>query len=221
MPVYNEVDTVLKVVDQVDAVDIEKEIIIVNDCSSDGTREKLETLRDRKHIKVVHHERNQGKGAAIRTAQALLTGDVVIIQDADLEYSPTEYPKLLLPIAQDRADVVFGSRYSGTEILVDSFWHYLGNKILTTFSNVVSNIHLTDMETCYKMIKVPLFKELEIECNCFGFEPEITAKLAKKQCRIFEVPISYQARRFDEGKKIGWVDGVKAFYYILKYNLMR
>ncbi len=221
VPVYNEVNTILDVVEKIEAVPIEKEIIIVNDCSNDGTKEKLDTLNGKEHIKIFHHEKNQGKGAAIRTAQSNLSGDVIIIQDADLEYSPEEYPKLLRPIAENKADVVFGSRYSGTEILVDSFWHYMGNKALTTFSNILSNIHLTDMETCYKMIRASIFKEIKIECNCFGFEPEITAKLSKKNCRIFEVPISYQARRFDEGKKIGWIDGVKALIYIIKFNLFR
>ncbi len=221
IPVYNEVNTILDVVEKIEMVPIDKEILIVNDCSTDGTRDKLDTLKGNDHIRIFHHQNNQGKGAAIRTAQEQLTGDVVIIQDADLEYSPQEYPKLLRPIADDKADVVFGSRYSGTEILVDSFWHYLGNKALTTFSNILSNIHLTDMETCYKMIRSSIFREIEIECNCFGFEPEITAKLSKKNCRIFEVPISYQARRFDEGKKIGWIDGVKALIYIVKFNLFR
>ncbi len=223
VPVYNEISTILTVVKEIELVPGEKELIIIDDYSTDGTREKLEELKaeGKEHRKIVFHERNQGKGAAIRTGQKLVTGDVVIIQDADLEYSPSEYPKLLAPIEDNKADVVFGSRYSGNEILVDTFWHYIGNKFLTTLSNIVSNLHLTDMETCYKMIRAPIFKELEIECSCFGFEPEITAKLAKMECRIYEVPISYQARRFDEGKKIGWTDGVKAIYYIFKFNLFR
>jgi glycosyltransferase involved in cell wall biosynthesis len=219
IPVYNEETTVLKVVERVRAVDIDMEIVIVNDCSTDGTAEKLKTLEGADDIKIIHHERNQGKGAGIRTAQKAITGDVMIIQDADLEYSPEEYPKLFRLFEEDKADVVFGSRYSGTEILVDSYWHYMGNRVLTTFSNMLSNVHLTDMETCYKMIRTSIFKEIDIQCNCFGFEPEITAKLAKRNCRIYEVPINYQARRFDEGKKIGWRDGVKAFYYIVKFNL--
>ncbi len=221
VPVYNEVDTINQVIDLIDTVAINKEIIVVDDCSTDGTSDILKNRAAVEHIKIIHHQHNQGKGAAIRTAQNHISGDVVIIQDADLEYSPTEYPKLLKPILDDKADVVYGSRYSGNEILVDTFWHYMGNKILTTFSNVVSNLHLTDMETCYKMMRTSIFKEMKIECNCFGFEPEITAKLAQKKCRIYEVPISYQARRFDEGKKINWKDGVKAIYYILKYNLFR
>ena len=221
IPVFNEEKTVLDVIAKVEAVKIEKEIVIVNDCSTDRTKELLENLPKQDHIIIAHHEVNQGKGAAIRTAQKLITGDVMIIQDADLEYSPEEFPKLFRIFEQGKADVVYGSRYSGTEILVDTFWHYMGNKILTTFSNLLSNLHLTDMETCYKMIRSDIFKKFEIECNCFGFEPEITAKLAKMDIKIYEVPISYEARRFDEGKKIGWRDGVKAFWYITKYNLFR
>lgn len=221
IPVYNEEETVLEIVRQVEAVSLDKEIIIVNDASSDGTKEKLATLEGREHIRVFHHPSNQGKGAAIRTAQQHVEGDVIIIQDADLEYSPQEYPKLFKYFEEGRADAVFGSRYAGTEVLVDGFWHYLGNKILTTFSNILTNLHLTDMETCYKMIRASVFREIEIECSCFGFEPEITAKLAKQDLRIYEVPIRYEARRFDEGKKIGWRDGVKAICYIIKFNLFR
>ncbi len=221
IPVYNEEKTVLEVIRRVQAVQIEKEIILVNDCSTDGTRAKLESLPPQPGLVIVHHEHNQGKGAAIRTAKGHLTGDVVIIQDADLEYSPAEYPKLWRLFEENKADVVYGSRYSGTEILVDTFWHYLGNKLLTTFSNMLSNLHLTDMETCYKMMRTEIFQRFDIECDCFGFEPEITAKLAKLDVRIYEVPISYEARRFDEGKKIGWRDAVKAFVYIVKFNLFR
>jgi glycosyltransferase involved in cell wall biosynthesis len=220
IPVYNEVSTIESVLEQVSAVEVVSEILVVDDCSSDGTSEKLEKIENPK-MRLFRHEKNRGKGAAIRTAQEHLTGDAVIIQDADLEYSPAEFPRLLAPIADDRADVVYGSRYSGSELLVDTFWHYVGNKLLTTFSNILSNLHLTDMETCYKMMRVPIFKQLKVECNCFGFEPEITAKLAKMNCRIFEVPISYNARRFDEGKKIGWMDGVKAICYIIKFNVFR
>jgi glycosyltransferase involved in cell wall biosynthesis len=220
IPVYNEVTTIESVLEQVSAVDVVDEILVVDDCSSDGTSEKLEKIENPK-MRVFRHEKNRGKGAAIRTAQEHLTGDAVIIQDADLEYSPAEFPRLLAPIADNRADVVYGSRYSGSELLVDTFWHYVGNKILTTFSNILSNLHLTDMETCYKMMRVSIFKQLKVECNCFGFEPEITAKLAKMNCRIYEVPISYNARRFDEGKKIGWIDGVKALCYIVKFNVFR
>ena len=220
IPVYNEEATVLEVIRQVRACGVENlEIVVVNDGSSDATRTRLESLPSAPDLVIVHHEANQGKGAAIRTAQQRFSGDVVVIQDADLEYSPKEFPRLLRPIAEDRADVVYGSRYSGRELLVDSFWHYLGNKVLTTFSNMLSNIHLTDMETCYKMMRGDLFREMTLECNRFGFEPEITAKLARRRCRIYEVPIAYTARRFDEGKKIGWRDGLAALWYIVKYNL--
>ncbi len=222
IPVYNEESTVLDVIQQVQDCGIEDlEIVVVNDCSSDGTRAKLETLPPDGNVKVIHHEVNKGKGAAIRTAQQHVGGDVVVIQDADLEYSPKEFPKMFRHFQEDRADVVYGSRYSGREILVDSFWHYFGNSILTTVSNICSNLHLTDMETCYKMIRADIFKELKLECHRFGIEPEVTAKLARQRCRIYEVPISYEARRFDEGKKIGWRDGVAAFWYIFKYNILR
>jgi len=221
IPVYNEETTVLDIIEQVRKSGVPAlEMVVVNDCSTDATREKLESLPPSDDLVIVHHEINKGKGAAIRTAQELVTGEVVVIQDADLEYSPGEFPKMLKPITDDRADVVYGSRYSGREILVDSFWHYLGNKILTTFSNVLSNTHLTDMETCYKMIRADIFKELALECNRFGIEPELTAKLARRRCRIYELPIAYEARRFDEGKKIGWKDGVAALWYIVKYNLL-
>ena len=220
IPVYNEEKTVLDVVEQVRHCGVsELEIIAVNDCSTDATWKQLDSLAGAPDVVVVHHEMNQGKGAAIRTAQQRVTGDVVVIQDADMEYSPQEFPKMLRPIEQGLADACFGSRYSGSEILVDSFYHYLGNKVLTALSNIFSNIHLTDMETCYKMVRADIFKDLKLECNRFGFEPELTAKLARRRCRIYEVPISYRARRFDEGKKIGWKDGVAAIWYILKYNL--
>ena len=220
LPVFNEESTVLEIIRQVRQCGVpDLEIVVVNDCSTDGTRAQLDGLPPASDLVIIHHEVNRGKGAAIRTAQKRITGDVVVIQDADLEYSPAEFPKLFEPIRQGRADVVYGSRYSGRELLVDSFWHYVGNKILTTFSNMLANIHLTDMETCYKMMRAEIFRDLELECNRFGFEPEVTAKLAKRRCRIYEVPIAYEARRFDEGKKIGWRDGVAAIWYIIKYNL--
>jgi glycosyltransferase involved in cell wall biosynthesis len=204
IPAYNEQDTILEIIRQVRDCGVEDlEMVIVNDCSSDGTRQKLESLPPADDLVIVHHERNRGKGAAIQTAQQRISGDVVVIQDADLEYSPSQFPRLLKPI----------------ELLVDSFWHYVGNYVLTTLSNIFSNIHITDMETCYKMIRAEIFKGLTLECSRFGFEPEITAKLARRKCRIYEVPISYEARRFDEGKKIGWRDGVAAIWYIIKYNL--
>lgn len=222
IPVYNEQSTILEIIEQVQACGLDDlEIVVVDDCSTDGTSEKLHSLPDSPDVVMVSHEKNKGKGAAIRTAQQLVTGDAVVIQDADLEYSPTEFPRMLTPIAEDRADVVYGSRYSGAEILVDSFWHYLGNKILTLFSNMLTNIHLTDMETCYKMINGDVFREMKLECSRFGIEPELTANVARRDCRIYEVPISYRARRFDQGKKISWKDGVAAFWYVIKYNLFR
>ena len=220
IPVYNEEETVLEIISQVRNCGVKDlEIIVVNDCSTDGTEAKLATLPPAADLKLLKHEVNKGKGAAIRTAQANVTGDAVIIQDADLEYSPSEFPRLIRPMEAGEADAVYGSRYSGREILVDTFWHYTGNKILTTISNICSNLHLTDMETCYKMIRADIFKGMTLECNRFGFEPEITAKLSKKRCRIYEMPITYHARSFDSGKKIGWKDGVAAIWYILKYNL--
>lgn len=222
IPVYNEEKTVLEIIRRVRSCGVpELEIIVVNDCSRDGTRALLDGLPPAADLVIVHHESNQGKGAAIRTAQKRVTGDVVVIQDADLEYSPAEFPRLLRPIAEGKADAVYGSRYSGRELLVDSFWHYLGNKVLTTVSNMLSNIHITDMETCYKMMRAEIFKDMDLECNRFGFEPEITAKLAKRRCRLYEIPIAYEARRFDEGKKIGWRDGIAALWYIVKYNLLQ
>lgn len=221
IPVYNEEETVLDVIEQVKQCGIEDlEIVLVNDCSSDGTAAKLAVLKDDPLVRVINHQTNMGKGAAIRTAQKYVTGDAVVIQDADLEYSPSELPRLFARIQRNQADVVYGSRYSGTEILVDTFWHYLGNKLLTTFSNILSNLHLTDMETCYKMIRGDIFRGLKLECSRFGIEPELTAKLARRNCRIYEVPISYQARRYEEGKKIGWKDGFAAIWYIVKYNLL-
>ena len=220
IPVYNEENTILDIVNKVKNCGVpELEIIIVDDCSTDSTASKLELLSSLPDIKVLRHEVNKGKGAAIQTAQKNITGDFVIIQDADLEYSPEEFPRMMVPLVNDEADAVYGSRYSGREILVDTFWHYFGNKLLTTISNICSNLHLTDMETCYKMIRSDLFIAMPLECNRFGFEPEVTAKLARAKCRIYEMPIAYHARSFDSGKKIGWKDGVAAIWYILKYNL--
>ena len=220
IPVFNEVATVASVIQQVRQCGVPSlEILVVDDCSSDGTGALLDSLPPAPDLVVVHHKKNQGKGAAIRTAQARLTGDVVIIQDADLEYSPREFPRMLRFIEEDRADAVFGSRYAGSIDLVDSFWHVKVNQWLTSFSNFCSNLHLTDMETCYKMIRADLFRGFTLECNRFGFEPEITAKLAKAHARIFETPIDYVPRPYDQGKKIGWRDGLAALWYILKYNL--
>ena len=219
IPVFNEVTTVVNVINAVRNCGVKDlEILVVDDCSTDGTTQLLDSLPPSPDLRIFHHPTNQGKGAGIRTAQANVTGDVVIIQDADLEYSPNEFPSMLQPIIDDKADAVFGSRYSGREILVDTFWHYCGNKFLTFVSNVFSNLHLTDMETCYKMMRRELFQSFQLECNRFGFEPEITAKLAKKHARIYEMPIFYRPRGYGEGKKIGVSDALATLWYILKYN---
>ena len=219
IPVYNEENTVLDIVYKVQDVDIPKEIIIVNDCSTDNTKKMLDTLAHEDSIKIVHHSFNSGKGAAIQTAKDYITGDLVIIQDADLEYDPAEYMSLYNLFLEKNADAVYGSRYSGNQVMIDTFIHYYGNKSITFISNIFSNLHLTDMETCYKMIRSDIFKKINIESNCFGFEPEITAKLAKMNVRIFEVPIHYEPRI--DGKKIGWKDGIKAIWFIIKFNLLR
>lgn len=223
IPCYNEVGTIRSIVDRVRAAPVaDKEIIIVDDCSRDGTRELLRTEIAPLVAKIIYHEVNQGKGAALRTGFAAVTGDVVIIQDADLEYDPNEYPKLLAPIERGQADVVFGSRFAGGEAhRVVYFWHMVGNKFLTLLSNMCTNLNLTDMETCYKVFKREVIQQIQIEENRFGFEPEITAKVAKLDVVIYEVGISYYGRTYKEGKKIGWRDGVRALYAILKYNLFR
>jgi glycosyltransferase involved in cell wall biosynthesis len=225
IPAYNETPTIEKLLAAVHAVDlgpIEKEIICVDDFSRDGTAEKLKQLTDKYNLRVFRHEVNKGKGAAIRTGIAAATGDLLIVQDADLEYDPNEYPKLLKPILEDRADVVFGSRFIGGEShRVLYYWHSVGNRALTTLSNMLTNLNLTDMEVGYKLFRAEIIKKITIEEDRFGFEPEITAKVAKQHCRIFEVGISYSGRTYEEGKKIGWQDGVQAIWCILKYNLMR
>ena len=219
IPVYNEVTTIKEIVTRVQSVDLAKEIIIVDDASTDGSREVLNELKEREGITVLLHQSNQGKGAALRTACKQVKGDIVIIQDADLEYDPQEYSKLIRPIIEGKADAVYGSRFLGGPHRVLLFWHYVGNKLLTLFSNMFTNLNLTDMETCYKVFKTSILKELSIESNRFGVEPEITTKLAKLKCRIYEVDISYSGRDYGEGKKINWKDGVAAFYWIVKYNL--
>ncbi len=219
IPVYNEVQTIKEIVARVQAVDLEKEIIIVDDGSTDGTLEHLQEIaQTEENAKVIYHEHNQGKGAALRTGFQFATGDVVIIQDADLEYDPREYPVLLEPIVDGRADVVYGSRFLGGPHRVLFFWHYVGNKFLTLLSNAFTNLNLTDMETCYKIFKREVLEGISIKSNRFGFEPEFTVKIAKKDCRIYEVPISYSGRTYAEGRKIGWKDGVKAIFAILWFR---
>ncbi|MBT6229853.1 MAG: glycosyltransferase family 2 protein [Candidatus Scalindua sp.] len=218
IPVYNEKSTIDEIVKRVQNVDFEKEIIIVDDCSSDGTSDKIDKISGN-NIKKLFHDKNKGKGASLRTGFQHVTGDIVIIQDADLEYNPNEYSNLIEPIVDGRADVVYGSRFLGGPHRVDFFWHYVGNKILTTLSNILTNLILTDMETCYKVFKAEIIKDIKIRSNRFGFEPEITAKLAKRKCIIYEMPISYSGRDYDEGKKIGWKDGVVALYCIVRFRL--
>jgi glycosyltransferase involved in cell wall biosynthesis len=223
IPCYNEARTIRTIVDRVRAAPVpDKEIIIVDDCSRDGTRDLLRTEIAPLVDQVIYHANNQGKGAALRTGFAAATGDVVIVQDADLEYHPNEYPKLLQPIMDGRADVVFGSRFSGGDAhRVVYFWHMVGNKFLTLCSNMATNLNLTDMETCYKMCRREVLQKIAIEENRFGFEPEITAKIARLRVPIYEVGITYSGRTYEEGKKIGWRDGFRALYAIVKYNLFR
>jgi len=225
IPCYNELKTIDTIIDAVNASPYpEKEIIIVDDCSRDGTREKLKNEIEGSGgvAKVLYHSVNQGKGAALRTGIQGATGDLVVIQDADMEYDPNEYQKLADPILQNKADVVFGSRFAGGDAhRVLYYWHSLGNGFLTTLSNMLTNLDLTDMETCYKIFRREIIQGITIEENRFGFDPEITAKVAKLNCRIYEVGISYYGRTYAEGKKIGWKDGVRAIYCILKYNLFR
>ena len=221
IPVYNEAATISQIVDMVRSVDVgmDKEILLVDDCSRDGTRDVLEKMgKEQTDLKVLFHEVNQGKGAALRTGFTAATGDVVLIQDADLEYDPHEYSRLLQPIVDGHADVVYGSRFlGGGAHRVVFYWHYLGNWLLTTLSNMTTNLNLTDMEVCYKVFKREVIQNIPLKENRFGFEVEVTAKIARRKLKIYEVPISYYGRDYSEGKKIGWKDGFSALRCIVKY----
>lgn len=223
IPCYNEVKTIRGIVERVRAAPVaDKEIIIVDDCSADGTRDLLRAEIAPLVDRIIYHEANRGKGAALRTGFAAATGGAIIVQDADLEYDPGEFPKLLKPLLDGRADVVFGSRFMGGDAhRVAYFWHMVGNRFLTLFSNMLTNLNLTDMETCYKLFRREVLQQITLEEDRFGFEPEITAKVAKLDCVIYEVGVSYYGRTYKEGKKIGWRDGFRAIYAILKYNLFR
>ena len=221
MPVFNERNTVRHAIERVRSVGMNTEIICVDDCSTDGTRSVLQSLLESGQIDaLVLHEVNRGKGAGVRSALDKATGDVVVIQDADLEYDPEDLLKLLGPIQDGRADAVFGSRFKGDVSRVLYYWHSLGNWGLTTMSNMLTNLNVSDMETCYKMVRTDLMKSLPLTSDRFGFEPELTARLAQSRARIYEVPISYSGRTYAEGKKIRWTDGVAAFWHIVKFNLL-
>jgi len=217
IPVYNEKDTIEELLSRVAAVPVRKEIIVVDDCSTDGTRAMLEGLRARFGFRLFLQERNQGKGAALRRGFAEVAGDLVIIQDADLEYSPEEYPELVSLICEGRADVVYGSRFLGRH-RVFLFTHYLGNRVLTLLTNVLYNTMLSDMETCYKVMRTDVLRSFSLRSNGFGIEPELTAKIFKRGYRVYEVPITYDGRGYDEGKKITWRDGVVALWVLLRYR---
>ena len=221
IPCYNEAETIEAIVQAVLAAPLSnQEIIIVDDCATDGTKELLYKKISHLVDQIICHTKNQGKGAALRSGFANVTGEIVIIQDADLEYNPQEYPVLIQPILDGKADVVFGSRFQGGQAhRVLYFWHYMGNKALTLLSNMFTNLNLTDMETCYKVFRNEVLQQIEIKENRFGVEPELTAKVSKLGCRIYEVGISYSGRTYSEGKKINWKDGVQAIWCILKYNL--
>jgi glycosyltransferase involved in cell wall biosynthesis len=221
IPCYNEKEHLPKLITHVRNSPLDNtEVILVDDGSKDGTRELIKSELESKVDKVIYHNQNRGKGAAIQSALGYVTGEMVIIQDADLEYDPNEYPKLIAPIENGKADVVYGSRFLGEgPHRVHLFWHYIGNKILTILSNMFTNLNLTDMETCYKLFRTDIIKNIDINENGFGIEPEITAKVARTKCRIYEVGISYYGRSYQEGKKINWKDGLRALYVILKYGI--
>ncbi len=230
IPVYNERNTIREILRQVRAVPVQKQIILVDDCSKDGTIEVLRELEKTDHdLTIVFHEKNQGKGAALRTGFQYARGQVVIVQDADLEYDPSEYPRLLQPIVEGKADVVYGSRFIGESHRVLHFWHSMGNRVLTLLSNFFTDLNLTDMEVCYKVFRREVIQGIKLQSNRFGFEPEVTAKIARfevpatdgrpaRRCRIYEIPVSYNGRDYKEGKKIGWKDGVQALYCIVRYR---
>jgi len=221
MPAYNEAATVEVALRRIRAIALRLEIIAVNDGSTDGTREILDGLAETGLVdKVIHHEKNRGKGAAIRSGITAASGDAVVVQDADLEYDPADLPAMLLPIRSRQADAVYGSRFQGGPHRVLYFWHYVGNRFLTLLSNMFTNLNLTDLETCYKLIRTDLLKQLPLSSNRFGFEVELTARLAQARARIWEIPISYSGRTYAEGKKITWRDGFAALFHILRYNLL-
>ena len=224
IPCFNEVNTIDLIIERVLAVHlpVERELIIVDDFSTDGTRDRLRAWEGKHEIKVILHERNRGKGAALRTGFAHATGDILIVQDADLEYDPNDYPKLLQPILDGRADVVYGSRFVGSEChRVLYFWHSVGNHFLTLLSNMFTNLNLTDMEVGYKVFKREVLDRLELCEDRFGFEPEVTAKIARLGCAIYEVGVAYHGRTYAQGKKISWRDGIRSIYVILKYGLFK
>jgi glycosyltransferase involved in cell wall biosynthesis len=220
IPIYNEIETLTEIIRRVRMVPVSKEIILVDDASKDGTRELLKALEGEADLRIFYHEKNLGKGAALKTGFRHVSGDIVVIQDADLEYDPAELPRLIQPIVEGKADVVYGSRFLGNGAhRVLYFWHYLGNRFLTMLSNMFTNLNLTDMETCYKIFRREVIQEIvpKLKQNRFGIEPELTAKVARRRCRIYEVAISYAGRTYEEGKKIGWRDGLKALWCIIRY----
>jgi glycosyltransferase involved in cell wall biosynthesis len=221
IPVFNERATIEELLRRVQATGLPTEVIVVDDCSTDGTRELLQELAASGGFRLLLHERNGGKGKALRTGFEVAQGDLVLIQDADLEYDPSDYPRLLAPIVAGRADVVIGSRFLGGPHRVLFFWHYLGNRMLTTFSNMLTNLNLTDMECCYKVFRREVLQQLHLRSDRFGIEPEMVSRVAQLGCRIYEVPISYHGRDYAQGKKITWRDGIAAFWHILRFGLSR